>query len=310
MTQPEPDKELAQYYEQLGVTPDASLQDIRSAYGRLYLAYESDSLDRQKTLQSTPFAKIQEAYDILKQHSATEAIQDSPSQSRNAPSISDGQKPGVFDPEQMQAIRAELEQDYQALDNEYQEKLAIIEALKQEKLTAELLDPSLWEGLTASNFWISSSLVVGLMLISLGVMVALGHWLVTILGLLWLGFWGLVVVIMAQSPRVTPAQARRLAPIQDEIQQLQTKAKQEFERKQAAFTQQQQEQVAYFMTLPPNAITDSYIQSLSPRQQFYLLRAIQKRQDQDAIKQNLKTGAKILVGVGLLAAIFTGLPFF
>ncbi len=307
---PEPKPDFDQYFDCLGLPPNASLQDIRAAYSRLYLEH----LDSPPSIPepAVNFAQIQAAYEILQQRADHPSDPDPEEIPTDRPPTSP--KPGcitsqVFDPDQMQMVRQKLAAEYQAITDRYEKTLAQINQQKLAKLEAELLEPGLWGGMTAGDYWLTLAISAFLCLLGAWVIIAGAWWVWWVVAGIWSGFWGLVIIGTVSTPRITAAQAKRLKPIQDEINQSEQQAKTELEQAQKEFQQHQQEQVAYFISLPRDVITDTYIASLRPIQQFYLLKAIQKRQDSETVKQNLKTGAKILAGVGLLAALFTGLPF-
>jgi hypothetical protein len=51
-------------------------------------------------------------------------------------------------------------------------------------------------------------------------------------------------------------------------------------------------------------LTEKYINNLSDEDQFYLLEAIKNRHDAEQITKNLTTAIGVVVGLGILAAIF------
>ncbi|BAZ85622.1 DnaJ domain protein [Dolichospermum compactum NIES-806] len=66
----------------------------------------------------------------------------------------------------------------------------------------------------------------------------------------------------------------------------------------------QQQRVSFFKSIAIEKISENYIAALSDEDQFYLLKAIQERNDAEKLGEHLKNAAGVVVGVGILAAIF------
>ena len=65
-----------------------------------------------------------------------------------------------------------------------------------------------------------------------------------------------------------------------------------------------EERIEFFKCIPVETLTEKYINNLSDEDQFYLLEAIKNRHDTEQITKNLTTAIGVVVGLGILAAIF------
>ena len=60
----------------------------------------------------------------------------------------------------------------------------------------------------------------------------------------------------------------------------------------------------FFNSVPVQNLSEDYIALLTDEDQLYLLQSMQERKDAEQLSQNLKNAARVVVGIGILGALF------
>ena len=68
------------------------------------------------------------------------------------------------------------------------------------------------------------------------------------------------------------------------------------------------ERINFFNSVLVQNLSEDYIALLTDEDQLYLLQSMQERKDAEQLSQNLKNAARVVVGIGILGALF-GLEF-
>jgi serine/threonine protein kinase len=213
----------------------------------------------------------------------------------------------IFDSEKMQQVvrrleglKQKIEQDYQRshkeIDLSIKKQLQLLGYSQQEwdRYTQQNL-----EGMTLGQKGISSffCLVIGFSGLPFG-----------FIGLIWCGFCLFVCLKIFATPTINKKKAQQIQAIRDKADADRFKAGKNRVKELDNLKKHQKERVSFFKSIPIEMISEEYITTLSDEEQFYLLKAIQERKDAGKLGKHLKTAAKVVAGVGILAA-FIGLGF-
>ena len=91
-----------------------------------------------------------------------------------------------------------------------------------------------------------------------------------------------------------------------------TKDKQNAEKKRQRelneILSHRRERINFFNSVLVQNLSEDYIALLTDEDQLYLLQSMQERKDAEQLSQNLKNAARVVVGIGILGALF-GLEF-
>jgi hypothetical protein len=128
-----------------------------------------------------------------------------------------------------------------------------------------------------------------------------GNIIFWLIGAGWVGFWGLAGILCIFSPTLTSEIAGKIKPLKEKANEEKQKAEEKRNRELEAFQKYQRSKVDFFKTIPIGTISDDYILGLSDEDQFFLLQAIQERQDAEQLKQNVQTAAKVVAQIGIVA---------
>jgi hypothetical protein len=298
------------YYELLGLTPGASKTDIKAAYRRLCIECHPDTLPpntpkKARHIVEEHFKQINEAYAYLMEHPS---VYEPPQESAQS---SQAEAPrSIFDPVRMDAVRRQLEAERKEIEQQYQQTLEDIHHHQHQTLTRHGLKVA---DLDKMDLPTKISTALGLIVLSLLSLagVALGGFFM-FLGIGWLIFCGLALWGVLLTDTVNSSTYEVICEIKKATAEAKTRAS---KHRQQRLQDQEvliRQRVDYFKLLPITILSDSFVEGLSDRDQFFLLLAIKEREDAEQLVRNLQMGAKIAVGIGLVFMIsrfFLGFPF-
>ncbi|MFM6861544.1 MAG: hypothetical protein ACKPKG_12945, partial [Dolichospermum sp.] len=125
-----------------------------------------------------------------------------------------------------------------------------------------------------------------------------------VIGCLWSGFCLLVCLGAFANPTINRKTAQQIQEIKNKADADKFNAEKKRQHELDNLEKHQRQRVSFFKSIPIEQLSEDYIAALSDEDQFYLLKAIQERKDAEKIGEHLKNAAGVVVGVGILAAIF------
>ena len=302
---------ITHYYDILGLPPGASKAEVKDAYRRLCLECHPDKLPpntpkKARQIVEEHFKQINEAYAALMEYPDI-----SPRDSYTPPKdAADASPQSIFDPARMEAIRSQLEAEREAIEQQYQQKLEYIHDQQQQKLVRHGLTAADLEKLDIPT---KIGIAVFCIIISLPSLAgfALGG-IFMFLGIGWLVLCGTVLLSVLAAETVNSSTYEVISEIKKATTAAKTRAD---EQRQQRLRQQEamiRQRVDYFKSLPLATLSESFVEGLSDKDQFFLLLAIKEREDAEQLVRNLQRGAKIAAGIGVVLMIsrfFLGFPF-
>lgn len=301
-------------YKILEITPQATFEEIKASYRSLCKEYHPDKLppgtpEKARRYIEERFKQINEAYSVLSD--AEKRQQHDLSYSSNASSSQDftsNKSSNVFDSEKLGQVAERLEALKQKIEAEHEEiKKEIDQSVKQQIQALGYRE----EDLHGDTFLGKVGIVIFALLLACGGLwlMGLGNGLLWLIGITWTGFWLLVCLVIVLSPTLSTKAAQKIKPIREKANADKLKAQQKRQQQLDNLQRHQRQRVDFFKSIPIQTLSEDYIADLSDEDQLYLLQAIQERQDAEQLSQNLKTAARVVAGLGLLAAMFgLGIP--
>lgn len=135
-------------------------------------------------------------------------------------------------------------------------------------------------------------------------LITTGFILLTFLGIIWICFLTLIALTSLLSPTLSLSTVLVLQPIKSEFDHEKAKLKKACQDQLDEIDQHTKNRCSFFMQLPIQAITKSYVSSLDEEDQYYLYQIIEHRLEEERNVQNIKKVAVAAVGVAVVAAMF------
>jgi DnaJ-domain-containing protein 1 len=302
------------YYKILEISPKATFQEIKAPYRLLCQEYHPDKMPpgtpaKARKYVEERFKQLNEAYSTL-----------SDSEKRRQYDLScyadvgSSQKPtsdvstvtnfnNVFNPEKMQEVAERLEGLKQKIEAEYQKRQKQIDLSVKNQLNVLGYNQKDWatytkeklEGVTVGRK--VTNCLCYIFLAFLGLPFGLIGWLWS--GFWLFGFWTVVVL-----PTINTRTAEQIKTIKNKADADKFDAKKKRENELNNLNIHERQRIKFFKSIAIEMLSEDYIASLSDEDQFYLLKAIQERKDAENLSETLKTATKVVVGIGILAAMF------
>ncbi|MEN9224113.1 MAG: DnaJ domain-containing protein [Thermostichus sp. DRC_bins_24] len=294
------------YYKILEVDPQASLNQIKSAYRALCQEYHPDKLPPgtpQKARQyiEEKFKTLNLAYETLRDPQRRQAYDQQRQRFQSFPPSPPPQSqpfvhPELFNPERLHQAAAALEAKQRQMRADYDQELNQIrnqthEQLKGIGILAKDLDSQVFQTFPELTGGIITCFGIAVVLFAIG-----WSWL----GLIFLA----IALILTFSPTYSPEAAQAANRIVREAENRRQKATEHYQHQQSNWQQYCRQRIDFFKSLPPQALQESYIRSLSDQDQLFLLLALKEHQQQHQLNESLRAAAKVAVGIGILAALF------
>ncbi len=307
---------MENFYKILEISPTASAEEIKAAYRSLCQEYHPDKLppgtpDKARRYVEERFKQINEAYSVLSDPDSRRRYDLNFSSSSSYPrqeSSSTTPSSFAFDPEKLRQVSERLELLKKKIETECSELEEEIDQSVKRQLHELGYKEEELQGETISGK--VGSIILAIWLASAGFwLMGLGNSFLWWIGLIWLGFWVLGALWFASVPTLSENAAKKIKPIKEKADAEKFKARQKRQERLDKLKRHQRQRIDFFKALPIQMITEEYIASLTDEDQLFLLQAIQERQDAEQLTQNLKTVARVAVGLGVLAALFgLGIP--
>lgn len=314
---------MENYYEILEVPSEATFSEIKSSYKALCQQYHPDKLpldtpEKAKKYLEERFKQLNEAYSTLsdpikrKEYDYFLNVGNSQSSySSQAQTHSNGNYPKtntrIFDPEKMKEVAEKLETQTKTIEQEFEDRKKEIDESLKRKIKELGYKEDCLNGETILGKLGVLALAVLLSLLGFWV-IQLGKnlfWLLNIffflIGAGWIGFWGLVAIFCILSPTIDANVAEKIKPLKEKASEKKQEAEEKINQELNNLELYQRNKVNFFKTIPIETISDDYILGLSDEDQFFLLQAIQERQDAEQLKQNVQTAVGVVAKIGIIA---------
>ncbi|MDB9539830.1 J domain-containing protein [Anabaenopsis arnoldii] len=299
------------YYKILEITPKATFQEIKAAYRLLCQEYHPDKMPpgtpaKARKYVEERFKQLNEAYSTLSDPEKRRQYDlsyytDVDSSQNNTSKVSTVNN--VFNPEKMQQVAERLEGLKGKIEAEYQQRQKQIDLSVKNQLDALRYNQEDWAKYTKENL---EGFTVGQKITNclLFIFVAFFGLPFGLIGLLWTGFWLLVCLVGVLSPTINTRAAEQIKTIKNQADADKFDAKNKRENQLNNLNTYQRKRIKFFKSIAIEILSEDYIASLSDEDQFYLLKAIQERKDAENLSETLKTATKVVVGIGIVAAMF------
>lgn len=304
---------MQDFYKILELNPDATIEEIKASYRSLSKEYHPDKLPPgtpKKALKHVEdkFKEINEAYSVLSDTEKKERYDFELSNNRNSSSDLSNTSGPIFDPEKLREVAERLERLKQKIEKEYQEnKREIDKSVKQQIEALGYTEKDLNNGELKGNTFsgkIIQCVIFGLIAwIGLWLM-GLGNTFFWLIGICWSGFWLLGVIASVFTPTLNQKHVEKVREINNKGNADKIQAEKKQQNDLDYIIRHKEERIEFFKCIPVETLTEKYINNLSDEDQFYLLEAIKNRHDAEQITKNLTTAIGVVVGLGILAAIF------
>jgi hypothetical protein len=302
------------YYKLLEVSPDATFQEIKTAYRVLCKEYHPDKMppgtpEKARKYIEERFKQLNEAYSTLSSSEERQKYDMSrysdvgSSQGVASQEVAVNNYHTVFDSEKMQEVAKRLERLRKKIEAEYQKREKEIELSVKKQLQVLGYSQEDWnrytkkelEGLTLEDKVKSS--IFFLFIACFGLPFG-------VIGWIWSGFCLLVCLGAFLNPTINKKTAQQIQEIQNKADVDKLNSQKKRQREIDSLNRHQKERVNFFKSIAIETISEDYIAALSDDDQFYLLKAIKERKDAEKLSENLKNAAGVVVGIGILAAMF------
>lgn len=302
------------YYKLLEVSPDATFQEIKAAYRVLCKEYHPDKMppgtpEKARKYIEERFKQLNEAYSTLSNPEERQKYDMSrysdvgSSQGVASQEVAVNNYHTVFDSEKMQEVAKRLERLRKKIEAEYQKREKEIELSVKKQLQVLGYSQEDWnrytkkelEGLTLEDK-VKSSIFL-LFIACFGLPFGVVGWI-------WSGFCLLVCLGAFLNPTINKKTAQQIQEIQNKADVDKLNSQKKRQREIDSLNRHQKERVNFFKSIAIETISEDYIAALSDEDQFYLLKAIKERKDAEKLSENLKNAAGVVVGIGILAAMF------
>ncbi|MDP5339109.1 MAG: DnaJ domain-containing protein [Nodularia sp. (in: cyanobacteria)] len=302
------------YYKILEITPKATFQEIKAAYRLLCQEYHPDKMPpgtpaKARKYVEERFKQLNEAYSTLsdpekrRQYDLSSYADVDSSQKPTSEVSTVNNFNHVFNPEKMQQVGERLEGLKQKNEAEYQQRQKQIDLSIKNQLNALGYNQEDWATYTKENL---EGFTVGQKIKNclLGIFIAFFGLPFGLIGLLWTGFWLFFCLANVLSPTINTRAAEQIKTIKNKADADKFNAKKKRDNQINNLNTHERKCINFFKSIDIEILSEDYIASLSDEQQFYLLKAIQERKDAENLSETLKTAAKVVVGIGILAAMF------
>ncbi|MFM6244357.1 MAG: J domain-containing protein [Dolichospermum sp.] len=302
------------YYKLLEVSPDATFQEIKAAYRVLCKEYHPDKMppgtpEKARKYIEERFKQLNEAYSTLsnpeeRQKYDTSRYSDvSSSQGVASQEVAVNNYHTVFDSEKMQEVAKRLERLRKKIETEYQKREKEIELSVKKQLQVLGYSQEDWNRYTKKDlegFTLEDKVKTSIFLL----FIACFGLPFGVIGWLWSGFCLLVCLGAFLNPTINKKTAQQIQEIKNKADADKFNAEKKRQHELDNLEKHQRQRVSFFKSIPIEQLSEDYIAALSDEDQFYLLKAIQERKDAEKLGEHLKNAAGVVVGVGILAAIF------
>jgi curved DNA-binding protein CbpA len=302
------------YYKLLEVSPDATFQEIKTAYRVLCKEYHPDKMppgtpEKARKYIEERFKQLNEAYSTLsnpeerRKYDMSRYSDVASSQEVTSQGTTVNNDLTVFDPEKMQQVAGRLEKLTKKIEVEYEKSQKQVDLSVKNQLQVLGYNKEDWdkyskkdlEGLTLDQKVTTSIFLLFIACFGL----PFGA-----IGWLWSGFCLFVCLGAFLNPTINKKTAQQIQEIKNKADVDKLNAQKKRQSEIDNLDRHQRERVNFFKSIAIETISEDYIVALSDEDQFYLLKAIQERKDAEKLGEHLKNAAGVVVGVGILAAIF------
>jgi curved DNA-binding protein CbpA len=302
------------YYKLLEVSPDATFQEIKTAYRVLCKEYHPDKMppgtpEKARKYIEERFKQLNEAYSTLsnpeerRKYDMSRYSDVASSQEVTSQGTTVNNDLTVFDPEKMQQVAGRLEKLRKKIEVEYEKSQKQVDLSVKNQLQVLGYNKEDWdkyskkdlEGLTLDQKVTTSIFLLFIACFGL----PFGA-----IGWLWSGFCLFVCLGAFLNPTINKKTAQQIQEIKNKADVDKLNAQKKRQSEIDNLDRHQRERVNFFKSIAIETIYEDYIVALSDEDQFYLLKAIQERKDAEKLGEHLKNAAGVVVGVGILAAIF------
>jgi hypothetical protein len=303
---------MKDYYELLGLSPQASKAEIKAAFLQQCKEYHPDKLppgtpEKARRLVEEHFKKINEAYQILSEP--------------NTPTPEPPQYRGIFNPHTMSSVSERLEHQRHEIQLEYKRHLDDIEQTIHRRLAALGLHEKDLKAITLQgkiSFILFYSVLALFSLSILQIISAIINqawvnrtpflslilalvFLVALVGLFGAGFMAIKSCLI---PIVSQRVFNQAQQIKKEMQQALTNAKLKYEKNHSTWQQHLRAQIDFYKTVPIYTLTCDYVTTLDAEHQFFLLQALRERSDFGQLEASLRDVAQITISMGIMNMLF------
>lgn len=302
------------YYKILEISPDASFQEIKTAYRVLCKEYHPDKMppgtpEKARKYIEERFKQLNEAYSTLsnpeerQKYDMSRYSDVASSQEVTSQRTTVNNDLTVFDPEKMQQVAGRLEKLRKKIEAEYEKSLRQVDLSVKNQLQVLGYNKEDWDRYTKKDlegFTLEDKVKTSIFLL----FIACFGLPFGVIGWLWSGFCLLVCLGAFLNPTINKKTAQQIQEIKNKADADKFNAEKKRQHELDNLDKHQQQRVSFFKSIAIEKISEDYIAALSYEDQFYLLKAIQERKDAEKLGEYLKNAAGVVVGVGILAAIF------
>lgn len=304
---------MEKYYSILEVSPQASFEEIKSAYRSLCQEYHPDKLPAGTPVKARKyveerFKQISEAYSILsdpekrKEYDLSDPFQES--------TIATEEKT-IFDSKTMNQVAEKLNELKNKIELEYGDCIKEADLLSTKQLEDIGYKEEDLQVITIQKKNLNTSFIVlwifaGLLLIFIGnIFLKIIGILITIIAAISLFQLIFKTPIVSNKNYLKVEEIKRkIEKIKNQGEEFKRSGKEKRDRELDLIVSHQRQRIKFFNSILIQDLCEDYVAELSDEDQFYLLKSIQERKNIEELKEGLLTTAKVAavgIGVGIVA---------
>lgn len=318
------------YYQLLGLSPQASKAEIKAAFLQLCKEYHPDKLppgtpEKARQLVEEHFKKINEAYQVLSAQEAPPTFSRPTDPAWQAEAEHPPQTPpyyrDIFNPQKMNRVSERLEEEGYEIELVYQRRLQDIQQTINQRMGALGMQTRDLNAMTrqgkASIVIFYGILTVLSLAVLQGILIVIRQAWVNQIPILWLilallflvaligifGF-GFMAIKSCFIPVVPQAIFNQAQQINQELKNATTKANLNRLEVKQLWQRKLRQQIDFYKSMPIHKLTADYVATLDAEHQFLLLQALRERPDFGQLEQSLRDLAQITISMGIMNMLF------